>query len=318
MRERHCTLPEPTGRELYVYVWEPDPGAPAERRGSVQILHGMAEHAGRYRHVAERLTAAGYAVYAADHRGHGRSGGRYPGDLGEDGFAWMVRNAKQVADAAIREQGAGPAGQVLLIGHSMGSFVAQMAAMQYPERYKGLLLSGAAYKKGPLLGLGLRLAKAELKLLRREDRPSRLLDKLTFAGNNRAFRPARTRFDWLSRDAAEVDRYVADERCGNVFPASFYLELLRGLKALYEPALWAQIDRGMPVMILAGERDPVGAAGKEVARLADAYRAAGVERLEVKLYKGMRHEIFNEIGREEVLDDVLRWLREADARAPGL
>jgi alpha-beta hydrolase superfamily lysophospholipase len=313
VRERHRRLSEPTGRELFVYVWEPEPGTPVERRGIVQILHGMAEHAGRYRHVAEKLTAAGYAVYAADHRGHGRSGGRYPGDLGEDGFAWMVRNAKQVADAAIREQGAGPDGQVLLIGHSMGSFVAQMAAMQYPERYKALLLSGAAYKKGPLLGLGLRLAKAELALLRREDRPSRLLDALTFAGHNRAFRPARTRFDWLSRDAAEVDRYIADERCGNVFPASFYAELLRGLKSLYEPALWARIDRSMPVKIIAGGRDPVGAAGKEIARLAEAYRTAGVERLEVKLYPDMRHEIFNETGREEVLDDVLRWLQAVDS-----
>jgi alpha-beta hydrolase superfamily lysophospholipase len=301
----------PIGRELFVYVWEPDEGADTVRpsgRGVVQIVHGMAEHAGRYRHVAERLTAAGYAVYAADMRGHGRSGGRFPGDLGADGFRWLARDAKQVADEAVAEQGLGDDAKPVLIGHSMGAFVAQLATMLYPQQYAALVLSGAAYKKSPLIAAGYVLACAELMLRRAGERPSRLLHKLNFGPYNRAFRPNRTGFDWLSRDDEQVDRYIADPKCGYVMPAAFYKEFLRGLLDLYAPDLWAKLNRAMPILVMAGEHDPVGAAVGEIPKLAAAYRAYGAERLEVKLYAGMRHELFNELGREALLDDVVGWI----------
>lgn len=311
MRERHRKLTDPTGRELFVHVWEPEARAGAQLRGIVQITHGMAEHAARYRHVAERLTAAGFAVYAADHRGHGRSGRRYRGDIGADGILWMARNAKQVADEAVREQGEAGFGdtRALLLGHSAGSYVAQLAAMLFPERYKAVVLSAASYKKGPMLKLGEAVARVD-RVFRAEHLPSRLLDFMTFGSYNKAFRPSRTKFDWLSRDVSVVDRYIEDEECGYVMPASFFLELVRGLQRLYDPELWAGLDREMPILLVAGEQDPLSGGGREVRKLAEVYRAHGARRVEVKLYPGMRHEIMNELGRDEVIGDIVGWFEQ--------
>ncbi|MFC0214654.1 alpha/beta hydrolase [Paenibacillus chartarius] len=299
-------MTDPSGRELGVYIWEPEQGTV---RGIVQIAHGMSEHAGRYRRVAQRLTEAGYAVYAADHLGHGRSKGRYWGDLGNGGFRRLADNAKQIADEADREQserGAGDRLPIFLIGHSMGSFVSQLATLLYPDRYQGLLLSAAGYKKGPLLALGERVARIELALRREEGAPSRLLDRMTFGAYNRSFKPARTPYDWLSSDAEQVDLYIADEMCGSVMPAIFYREFLRGLRLLYSPRLWSQLNRSLPVMIMAGAEDPMSSGGKEIAALEREYRMAGAADVKVKLYPGMRHEIFNERGRDGVLEDVVR------------
>jgi alpha-beta hydrolase superfamily lysophospholipase len=311
MKERLRSIVDPTGRELSVHIWEPGGIEGRPVRGIVQITHGMAEYAGRYRHFAERLAQIGFAVYAADHRGHGRSSRRYRGDVGEDGMLWMARNAKLVADEAVREHGISGESRVLLLGHSMGAYVAQLAVMLHPERYKALVLSAASYKKSPMLRVGEAVARLE-KTFRQEHSPSRLLDFLTFGHYNRAFRPVRTRFDWLSRDMDVVDRYIADEECGYVMPASFFLELVRGLRQLYEPELWARIDRSMPVLLAAGELDPIHSGGREIRKLEEAYRKIGMKRVDVKLYPGMRHEILNEIGRDQVIEDIVRWFIEVE------
>jgi alpha-beta hydrolase superfamily lysophospholipase len=306
LEERNFTFQDPSGHDLFVYRWRPD--REIALKGIVLIAHGMVETAGRYRRFAAALTEAGYVVYAADHRGHGKSA-RVPeelGILGADGFQWMVRNLIQLADIAASEQE--KEGLPLFVfGHSMGSFIAQMMSFLAPQRLSGVILSACTWKKSPLLQLGILLAKAQAKWLG-EGHRSKLLNSLTFAGYNKAFKPKRTDFDWLSRDEAEVDLYVADPHCGVVPSASFFRELYLGVKELYRKEHWLRLPKRLPFLLLAGDKDPFSHGGRDVLRLYSEYKEAGLEQVDVKLYPGARHEILNEINRDEVMGDAIAWL----------
>lgn len=297
---------------LHVHRWAPD-GTP---RASVVLAHGMVEHAARYAHLGERLAGAGYAVSAADHRGHGRTvlaGGGPEGlaHLGdEQGFAAVVDDLLVVVT---EEQDRHPDLPVVLIGHSMGSFVARAFAARHGERLAALVLSGTAGDPGLQGFLGERLARIECRLRGPRVR-SRLMESLTLGPYNRPFRPARTGFDWLSRDEAQVDAYVADELCGGHATAGFYRDLLTGLRWVSEPSTVGRMPRDLPVLLVSGEVDPVGGARavEEVARL---LRSAGLTRVDTKVWPGARHEVLNEINRDEVEDHLVRWLDEQVAPA---
>ncbi|WP_409344398.1 lysophospholipase [Paenibacillus sp. MBLB4367] len=306
------TYTDPEGVDIHVYRWLPD--ADTTLRGIVQIAHGMAETAARYARFAERLTAAGFAVYANDHRGHGRTAGKTEniGYLGSDGFNRMADNVSQLT-AIIME--AHPALPVFLFGHSMGSFVTQKVMYTHPGPYAGIVLSGSNGKRGADLHIGKRIARWEAA--RKGDRHrSELMNGLSFGGFNRAFRPARTEFDWLSRDEAEVDAYIADPYCGGVFTSSFFRDFLHGLADIHRPGNMQRIPRDLPVLLVSGDRDPVGRFGKGVLSLAAAYRKLGMTHIECRLYPGGRHELLNETNREEVMRDVIGWL-EKRLQAPG-
>lgn len=287
---------------LHVTRWSPD----GEVRAIVLLAHGMVEHAGRYAHLASRLTAARYAVYAPDHRGHGRSVAG-PDGLGhladESGFARVVDDLVAFAEVARAEH---PGAPLVVLGHSMGSFVARALAARYPDLPAALIVSGTAGDPGLLGTVGLAVAEAELRLRGPRAR-SRLLEALILGTNNLAFRPNRTRYDWLSRDEAQVDAYAADELCGGTATTAFYRDLLLGLRWVSRPETAARMRPDLPVLILSGEVDPVGgaAAVEEVAAL---FEGAGVQDVTTSVWPGGRHEMFNEINRDEVVDDVLAWL----------
>lgn len=298
------TLSAADGVQLFVYHWL----AEAPPRGVVQIVHGMAEHGGRYARLASALTADGYAVYAGDHRGHGRTA-RGPDEQGF--FAEREGWRKCIDDLWLLNRHIAvdhPGLPIVLLGHSMGSFMAQDFISQHGDALAGVVLCGSNGKPPPLAMAGRLIARIERLRLGPHGK-SALIRALVFGRFNKPFEPARTPFDWLSRDPAEVDKYAADPLCG-AFRASvqLWIDLLDALPEISRPARQARIPKRLPIYVIGGTRDPVGRNTKGLERLLAAYRIAGLERVTHRFYNGARHELFNEISRDEVTRDLIVWL----------
>jgi len=300
MRERCERREGADGLSLAVYSFEPD----ADPRGLVTIAHGMGEHALRYRALAERLVDKGYAVQAHDQRGHGKSvvpGAKLGHMADEDSWNKAVKDLLGL----LKHQAAAWNGlPQLLLGHSMGSFMAQQALYEEPGCVAGAVLSASNGKPPLLAQAGRALARAErLRLGRR--RPSALLNKMSFGKFNDSFEPARTPFDWLSRDEAQVDAYIEDPLCGFDISVQSWVDMLDALGPLASERNQRRIPKDLPLFVFAGSRDPVGDFGVGVQRLTDSYRKAGLRAVELKLYDGGRHEMLHETNRGEVMDDVV-------------
>lgn len=288
------------GVTLSAYAWPPEE-AP---RAVVQIVHGMAEHAARYDELARALNAAGYAVYSHDQRGHGQTGANAD-ELGSFGPPGVWRAfLEDVAQVRRRIAEDFPGVPCFLLGHSMGSFLAQQAAAENDGAYVGLILSGT-YREPRLRAWGGRLV-ARLERWRLGPRGrSRFIRALTFSAYARRFAPTRSEFDWLSRDPAEVDKYIADPWCGFEPSVQLWMELLDRLAAgVPIPA------SPMPVCLLSGERDPVAAADAGASRLAEDFRRAANHRVSQCVYPDARHELFHETNRAEVARDLIAWLEQ--------
>ena len=299
IRREEFRLENGLGVSLCVYAWIPD--AP---KAVLQIAHGMAEHAQRYDAFAQAMAAQGFAVYASDHAGHGQSalpehyGFFYP----EDGWQRVVEDLHLVHRATADRH---PGCPHMLLGHSMGSLLARSYMASYGDTLRGVILSGTA-GPNPLLPFGKLLAGLCMRL-RPPHTPCKIIDKLVFSANNKSFAPARTPSDWLSRDTAAVDAYIADPACGFVFTATGYRDLFDGLSSIQGESWAAKVPRSLPVLLFSGESDPVGAMGKGVRCVEKALRAGGVEDVTCILYPQGRHEMLNEINREAVYADILAW-----------
>jgi alpha-beta hydrolase superfamily lysophospholipase len=269
----------------------------------VLVAHGMAEHAARYARFASDLAAHGYAAYVPDQRGHGRTAGgdENLGWAGADGWNGMLRDLDLVASQA-RGQHAGV--PLFLLGHSMGSVLAQRFAQLHGAQLRGLILSGT-FGGAPGIGAGIAAARA-LSLTRGARTPSPL-QRTMFADFNKAF-PARTGFEWLSRDEAEVQKYADDPWCGFTFSNRLLLDMLRGYAETWKPRNERAVPAGLPVLLFSGELDPVGRSTAAVTQLAERYRALGLHDVRTVFYPGGRHEMLNETNRDEVVRDVLAWL----------
>lgn len=305
MESSTLTLNAPDGTSVHIYRWSPPQGrAP---KAVVQIAHGLAEHAARYARFAEALTAAGYVVYAEDHRGHGRTAPRSParGYLADgDGFDVVIEDMHALT---MHAQGEHPGLPVFLMGHSMGSFLARGYAAKHGAELAGLILSGTAGDPG-VLGLAGGVVAAVQSKVRGRRHPSGLMDMLSFGSYNKGIDSPRTKFDWLSRDPDEVDKYVADEGCGFVASCGLYQDLLRGLASVNSDATVARIPRSLPVHVMSGDRDPVGAYGAGPKAVAEQLRRLGVADVTEQLYPGGRHEMLNETNRDEVEAGLIAWL----------
>ena len=300
MQASTFTLATPDGMSLFVYRWLPD-GPP---KAVVQIAHGLAEHAARYARVAEALTRADYAVYADDHRGHGRTA-RTPDELGlfaeRDGWKkciddlWLI-NRRIAADH--------PGLPIVLLGHSLGSFMVQYFISEHGDALVAAVLSASNGKPPPIAPIGLLLARLErLRLGQRGHSP--VMQALFFGAFNKPFKPARTPFDWLSRDTAEVDKYIADPLCGFESAVQLYIDLLEGLRETANPSRQVRIPKDLPIYIFNGSRDPVAS---NIGQLIDAYRAAVIKQVVHKVYPDGRHESLNETNRDTVTRDLIVWL----------
>ncbi len=302
---RSLTLNAADGHEIPVYLWAPET-AP---RGIVQIYHGLGEHAGRYARLAGAARDRGLLVCAHDHRGHGPATVEYGFFAERDGWDAVVADGQTVADALGDEY---PGAPRVLLGHSMGSFIAQAYAMRYGRALAALVLSGSTLPARAQVVPGRWLARA-IALFRGRRAQSALLDTMGFGAFNKPFEPARTEFDWLSRDPAEVDRYVADELCGGPYTIGLWIDFLGGLAQVGRRDSIARIPRKLPILITGGSDDPVGGS-HGMSRLSEAYRRCGHEKTTTRIYAGGRHEMLNETNRDEFTTDVLDWIDEQLAR----
>ena len=300
-RHDETVLTAEDSHRIHLQSWAP----PGDARGVIQLLHGLGEHIGRYERFAHAAVGRGYVVYGHDHRGHGLSEGERGYFADEEGWHKVVEDVRLVNDH-IREMHATI--PVIMLGHSMGSFIAETFAMHYGGRLQGLLLSGSSWPRRIQLLPGRLLAKLEsLRVGKRGD--SALINALGFGAFNRPFRPVRTEMDWLSRDEAEVDRYVADPLCGGPFTCGLWLDFLGGLFELGSDKSLARIPADLPILITGGSADPVGGE-KGMTRLAMHYMQSMHQRVKLKIYPEGRHEMLNEINREEVTTDWLDWIEQ--------
>jgi alpha-beta hydrolase superfamily lysophospholipase len=292
------------GASLRVSDW-----AVESPKAVVQVLHGMAEHSSRYARLAAALTAAGYATYAHDHRGHGTSisDASPPGHFADhDSWNRIVADAHAVNREIARRH---PGVPIIVLGHSMGSFVLQQILFEHPGDMVAAALSGSNGKPPAKAAVGKLVARIERARVGRRN-PSPLLTRLSFGEYSKAFAPARTEFDWLSRDPAEVDAYIADPLCGFPVSTQTWVDLLDALDRIARPSSVARVPKGLPLYLFAGDRDPVGDFGKGMKRLRDAYTRAGITDVRLELYPGGRHEMFNETNRQEVTADFIAWCNE--------
>lgn len=279
-------------------------------KGIVQLAHGMAEHIDRYRDFADFLCAAGYIFAANDHAGHGRSlkDDAHKGYFAaENGWTAVVEDMRSLRAVLKAEY---PDIPYILMGHSMGSFLARTYAARYPAEIDALIISGTS-GKNPVLGIAKWLASREMKK-HGAMAPSVLLDKLAFGSYNKQFKPARTGFDWLTTVESIVDAYVADPLCGFPFTAAGFKDLFDGLGEVSEPT-WAGKVPKVPILIFSGDQDPVGANGKGVKEVANALVKSG-HTVELNLYPGCRHEMLNESCKGKVYEDILNFLNEVSAK----
>ncbi|PHN19742.1 alpha/beta hydrolase [Pseudomonas sp. ICMP 460] len=296
---------------LYVNQWLPD-GPP---KALVMLCHGMAEHSGRYARLAQALCNAGYGVYAADQRGHGRTADE--GTLGlyaeHDGWHTVVGDLASLNQHIGQQQ---PGLPIILLGHSMGSYIAQAYLLHHSASLNGTILSGSNFQPVALYRAARLIARLERMRQGLRGR-SGLIDFLSFGSFNKTFKPNRTAFDWLSRDPSEVDKYINDPLCGFRCTNQLWVDLLGGLQQISKASNLAQIDPGLPILVIGGECDPVSE-GKRLKSLAHALREAGCQNVQLNVYPQARHEVFNETNRDEVTADVLSWLDQALAlRTPA-
>lgn len=269
--------------ELATYEWGTDRPAP---RGVVQIAHGLAEHSARYARLAEALNKAGYAVAAIDHRGHGGSITDVPGDFGAPGWEGLIQDMVDFG-GSLRERN--PGLPLFLIAHSMGSFAAQSALLDHSGTYDGVVLSGSS--------------ALDVMAQAMADSP----EPAGLEAFNAGFEN-RTGFEWLSRDEAEVDAYVADPLCGFDTPPETLPALFSHVGRLADPLALKGIRSDLPMLIISGDADPLAGGGQLTELLGQRYRDAGLTDVTVSLHPGARHEVFNETNRDDVIGEVVDWV----------
>ena len=299
------TLPSTApGRTLHAFYCEPD----GPVRAVVQLSHGMVEFIDRYKPLAESLAAQGIAVTGNDHLGHGGSI-RTKADYGyfaqPDGNRAVLDDLHRMTEFAKQRW---PGVPYFLLGHSMGSFYARQYLCEWGSELEGAIILGTGFQPKALVQLAKGVCRVQAALFGWQHR-SKLVERLSFAGYNNGLE-GRTTHDWLNRDAAEVDKYLADERCTFTFTVNAYYSMFSGILRLHDPAFVAQVPKDLPLLFLAGDADPVGERGKGVERAVQSLRDAGVKNIEVKFYPGARHELLVETNHQEVFADIAGWIEK--------
>lgn len=290
--------------KIFLRVWD----NVKNPKGVIQIFHGMAEHSGRYDDFAKYLNQNGYILYADDHRGHGYSqfDNKPLAYIGKDGFNNIVEDENIISEIIKEKYKDLP---LYIFAHSFGSFVGQEYIIRYSKDINGIILSGSAKQSGIDVKIANILASIQNKLF--DDKSeAKLIDKLSFGSYNDKINNQRTKFDWLSRDKDEVDKYIEDDFCGYISPINFYYNLFKGFENLYEIDRLRVISKKLPILIMSGDMDPVGKYGESVKELYNLYENLNIEDLNIQLFKDSRHELLNEINKKEVYKYILDWLEE--------
>ena len=291
--------------QLHGMRWEPDGGSV---RAVLQICHGVAEHIARYDAFARYLNGLGIAVVGHDHLGHGLSlpEGGTPVYFGE-GNTWnTVVDDIYVLHQRIRLWY--PDVPLCIMGHSMGSFLTRTYLIRYPGTVKAAVIMGTGWQPKAVIAGGMAVAKAVGAVVG-ENGTSDLVTNLAFGAYNKLFAPNRTSCDWLSADEGNVDAYMADPLCGADATVGLFRQMLSGIRFNQKLSNLRQMDPRIPVLFVAGEKDPVGDCGNGVRRTYQEFRRAGVQDCTLKLYPGLRHEILNEKAQQQqIFEDIGQWL----------
>ncbi|MDR1465082.1 MAG: lysophospholipase [Oscillospiraceae bacterium] len=302
------TYPSASGLgEIYARGWMINGVAP---KALVHVVHGMAEHGERYEAFARALCREGYALWAADLIGHGRSA-QTDEDLGwfgeSGGWLSFVNDTKRLNDHLRRLY---PDIPIVLFGHSMGSFVARAYCARYGGELAGAVFCGTS-GRNPATAAGILAARLMITFRGGRHR-SELLDTAAFGTYNKKYSgKPRTKFDWLNTDPAQVDRYLADERCGFLFTAAGMLDMMGLLQNVSRQNWFQSVPYRLPMLLIAGEDDPVGDDGKGVRQVYRELKESGHNNTSCKIFPGMRHEILLEPRRQEVYDAIFAWLAAA-------
>ena len=274
----------------------------------LQIVHGMAEYAERYEEFAEYLTARGFVVTGDDHLGHGKS----VGEKGKQGYfceqdpaTVLVRDEHRLKKLT---QELYPGVPYVIMGHSMGSFIARNYICRYGTGIDAAVIMGTGMQPMAVLRAA-RLLVGIQKLFCGSRHVSKLIDKAAFGGYGRKIGNPRTPWDWLSRDEKRVDQYIADPMCGFTFTVNGFDALFTLVSRLHSQENLKAVPKNLPVFMVSGDADPVGDYGKGVRKACDSLAAAGLEDISLKLYEGGRHELLNETNRAEVMEDILEWVQ---------
>ncbi len=303
VKKEHFTYRSQDGKNtIHAILWQPE-----NLKAVVQILHGIAEYVDRYDEYAHYLCSRGFAVVGEDHLGHGETVER-----DEDICFFAEKNGWQTVCNDILELSKIAKARFkglpyFLLGHSMGSFLARTIVLTHSAEFDGLLLSGTGHQNSLIIAAGGALARI-IRFFSGARSKSRLVDTLAFGAYNKKFEPNRTRYDWISSDPAEVDRYIADDKCGSLASTELFIDMLAGLALIKSPKKLASIRKDLPIYIYSGDNDPVGDMGKGVQKVYSLYKAAGLSDVTLKLYKNGRHEMHNEPNRAEVMQTAADWI----------
>ncbi len=302
---REFTFPSGDGiHQIHAVEWLPSEEPP---RAVVQLVHGMSEYILRYDEFARFLTGRGFVVIGHDHLGHGKtaSGREEYGFLGDrDGWEHLVQDTRTLRELTGARF---PGLPYFMLGHSMGSFLARTYLIRWPGSLSGCILSGTGQPAPAMVTLGKALAEFFVRV-RGANTVSKLLAGLSTGAYNKQFRPNRTGADWISRDTAVVDAYVADPLCRFVPTVGMYRDMMGGLQFIRDRDNLSKMDPDTPIHFFSGDHDPVGDMGAGVRSVFERFREVGVKDLSIKLYPDGRHEMLNDLCRDGVYRDVLDWL----------
>lgn len=289
---------------IYAVRWTPDSENVV---GIVQIVHGMAEYAERYEEFAKYLTEHNFVVVGEDHLGHGKSVGE--GDVQgyfceQDPATVVVRDVHRLKKMT---QELYPGVPYFLVGHSMGSFIVRNYICRYGTGINGAVILGTGGKPEGLLAFSGMLASVQ-GALQGQKHVSKFLNKAAFGKYNKRIKKAKTNYDWLTREEAVVDAYVADKDCGFVFTVNGFKTMFELISRAQNPDNLAQIPKDLPLLVASGEEDPVGDYGVSVRKTYQTLVDAGVRNIKLMLYPEDRHELLNETDRENVMEDIMGWI----------
>lgn len=304
MRKREFTYPSCDRRtRIHVIEWIPE----QEVKAALQIVHGMVEYINRYHEFATYLADRGIYVVGHDHLGHGQSVnsekeyGYFPQP---DGNKMVIGDIHRLRNLTFEKY---PDVPYFMLGHSMGSFLLRQYLTMHSQGLAGAVIMGTGHQPKAVLSTGQMVCKITA-LLKGWKCQSKFINNLSFGSYNKKFEPAETSIEWITSDREKKSQYAKDPLCGFTFTVGGYYQMFEGMKLLDTKGSVDKICKDIPVFFVAGEDDPVGDFGKGVARIYNKYKAAGIKDTSIKLYKGDRHEILNEVDREQVYEDLYSWL----------
>lgn len=305
MHTQHFTFAsKKKGEWISALICIPQEGEPV---GLVQLCHGMSEHKERYLPFARFLCDHGFVVGIHDHLGHGQTA-KNPQFLGYFGAKGPEYLRDDLHTMTVEMKKRYPRLPLFLLGHSMGSFITRYYLASYGRELQGAVIMGTA-GKNPACDAGIRMARLVAKMKSPYHR-SMLLHRMAFGGYNKKYTKPRTENDWLSREEGVVNDYFSDPKCGFVFTANGFETLFTLLKRVSQEEIFQNTPKELPLLVIAGDMDPVGDYGKGPTQVAQRYRQAGVTHVELELRLGARHEVLNETDKEEVYERILEFFQE--------